>query len=254
MSSSFLNTPQNHSAKEEHWVPLSDLMTGLMMMFMLIAVLFMLEVEANARKLEQLKSIAEQQASQMREAAELYDAVREQLYNDLRSAFKDDLPKWHAVVTHDLAVRFEEPSILFDDGQWVLKQNFQDILASFFPRYIAILSSEKYRSSIDEIRIEGHTSSVWNAQTTPAQAYFNNMKLSQDRTRSTLEYVIQLPQINAQRRWVIAKTTANGLSSSHLRINADGSENRKASQRVEFRVRTDAEERIGEILRAGRQK
>jgi outer membrane protein OmpA-like peptidoglycan-associated protein len=80
------------------------------------------------------------------------------------------------------------------------------------------------------------------------------MKLSQDRTRSTLEYVIQLPKIDSERRWVIAKTTANGLSSSRLRLNADGTENRKASQRVEFRVRTNAEERIGEILRAGRQK
>jgi outer membrane protein OmpA-like peptidoglycan-associated protein len=254
MSLSFLNTPQSHSANEEHWIPLSDLMTGLMMMFMLIAVLFMLEVEANAKKLEQLKSIAEQQAAQMRKAAELYDEVREQLYNDLRYTFKDDLPKWHAVVTPDLAVRFEEPSILFDDGQWALKQNFKDILATFFPRYVAILSSKKYRSSIEEIRIEGHTSSVWNTQTTPAQAYFNNMKLSQDRTRSTLEYVIQLPKIDSERRWVIAKTTANGLSSSRLRLNADGTENRKASQRVEFRVRTNAEERIGEILRAGRQK
>ncbi len=35
------------AAKEEHWIPLSDLMTGLMMMFMLVAIVFMLKEPAS---------------------------------------------------------------------------------------------------------------------------------------------------------------------------------------------------------------
>ena len=55
-----------------------------------------------------------------------------------------------------------------------------------FPRYLNVLT--QFRDSIDEVRIEGHTSSLWNHRSTPEEAYFNNMALSQGRTRAVLEY------------------------------------------------------------------
>jgi outer membrane protein OmpA-like peptidoglycan-associated protein len=112
---------------------------------------------------------------------------------------------------------------------------------------------QKYKDSIEEIRIEGHTSKIWNAQTNDDDAYFKNMELSQSRTRSALQYVLLLPTVASQRSWLTAKLTANGLSSSRLRLNSDGSENLQASQRVEFRVRTNAEARIGQILEAAKK-
>ena len=42
--------PKRADAKEDHWIPLSDLMTGLMMMFMLIAIMFMVKIEADTKK------------------------------------------------------------------------------------------------------------------------------------------------------------------------------------------------------------
>jgi outer membrane protein OmpA-like peptidoglycan-associated protein len=241
---------KSEGSREEHWIPLSDLMTGLMMMFLLVAVLFMLKVESDADKLKVLKQVAERQAAQMKRAALLYDQMREQLYRDLEAEFREDLPRWKAHLDTDLAIRFEEPEILFDTGQAVLKPGFMFILSDFFPRYVRIISGERYRDSIEEIRIEGHTSTVWNALTFGDAAYFKNMELSQSRTRTTLEYVLGLPPVAPWKSWLIARMTANGLSSSHPRLNADGTENREASQRVEFRVRTNAEERIAEILRA----
>jgi outer membrane protein OmpA-like peptidoglycan-associated protein len=221
--------------KEEHWIPLSDLMTGLMMMFLLVAVIFMLKVEADAERVKHV--------------AVLYDKMREQLYQDLLNEFRDDLPRWKANLDRDLAIRFEEPSILFDTGKAALQPYFELILSDFFPRYVRILSSDKYRDSIEEIRIEGHTSSVWNTQITGDAAYFKNMELSQSRTRSTLQYVLSLAPVADHKSWLMAKMTANGLSFSRLVLFSDGNENAKASQRVEFRVRTNAEARIGEMLR-----
>lgn len=81
-------------AREEHWIPLSDLMTGLMMMFMLIAIIFMVRVEAEADKLKELMVQSERQAAQMKEVAEVYTDMREQLYYDLLTEFQDDLPRW----------------------------------------------------------------------------------------------------------------------------------------------------------------
>lgn len=225
--------------KEEHWIPLSDLMTGLMMMFMLIAIIFMVKVESDAKKVKDI--------------ALIYDEMRAQLYQDLHSEFQRNLPDWGAELDRDLTFRFKEPSVLFDTGKDSLKPRFTQILSEFFPRYIRILSAEKYRNSIEEIRIEGHTSSIWNGSTSANEAYFLNMELSQLRTRSALQYVLTLPQVQEQQPWLKAHLTANGLSSSKLIYHVDGTENKEGSQRVEFRVKTNADARISEILKTVQQ-
>jgi outer membrane protein OmpA-like peptidoglycan-associated protein len=228
---------------EEHWIPLSDLMAGLMMIFMLVAVVLLAQVEAD-------KDRSEQRQRMMRNVAQTYYDIRSELYNDLYHEFAADLPRWKATLGQDLSIRFDEPEVLFDTGKSDLKPQFENILSDFFPRYVRIIDSEKYRNNIEEIRIEGHTSTMWSSQISTDDAYFHNMELSQSRTRSTLEFVLLLPQVSGEKRWLIAHMTANGLSSSHPRLNADGTENREGSQRVEFRVRTDAEARMSEILKA----
>lgn len=213
-------------------------MTGLMLIFMLISIIFMVQMESSNDKLH--------------DVAQKYTDTKDSLYLDLLREFATDLPKWHATLDHDLTIRFQEPNVLFDTGKADLKDKFTAILDDFFPRYVKVIASDKYRSSISEIRIEGHTSSIWAAETDPDRAYFRNMELSQSRTRSTLEYVFLLPQVANRKAWLIKKLTANGLSSSQTLLNSDGSENIEQSQRVEFRIRTDAEAKIKEILRVAR--
>ena len=222
-------------AQEAHWIPLSDLMTGLMVLFLLIAVTYMARVESDA--------------SRIREVAVAYTETRDALYEDLLAEFKDDLPKWKADLNRaDLSIRFKDPDILFANGSSELKPEFQQILRDFFPRYERILASPKYRDSINEIRIEGHTSSEWIGVTNPDVAYFKNMELSQARTRSALNLVLDLPASANNRAWLKRFVTANGLSSSQPILNDDQTENLEMSRRVVFRVRTDAETRISKIL------
>src|SRR5690606_6803054 len=124
---------------------------------------------------------------------------------------------------------------------------FQTILNEFFPKYIEILSSEKYREDIEEIRIEGHTSSEA-TNLSIDQAYYYNMRLSQDRTRSVLEYVLELSSVKEEKSWLRKFLTANGLSSSKVLLTSNNQEDRLKSRRVEFRVRTNAEKRIVKII------
>ena len=118
-----------------------------------------------------------------------------------------------------------------------LKPKFKEILDDFFPRYIAVLNRKEYKDRIVEIRIEGHTDSKGE--------YFYNMALSQDRTRSVLQYCFDL-MTDEQLVWLKSLITANGLSSSQP-ILVDGKEDFKLSRRVEFRVRTNAEKQLEEI-------
>lgn len=248
----FLKTGKVIAAKEEHWIPLSDLMTGLMMMFMLVAIVFMVKVEAEAAVTKELKAKAEEQTRRIQTIAVLYDDMRNDLYRSLLSEFRGDLEKWHADIDPDLTIRFREPEVLFDSGKSDLKPKFTEILNDFFPRYVRILGLAKYRDSIEEVRIEGHTSSYW-VGLNDTQAYFKNMELSQARTRTTLEYILSNTRLFGFDRWIKSLLTANGLSSSKPRYNPDKTENYSASQRVEFRVRTNADSRMAEILSASQK-
>jgi outer membrane protein OmpA-like peptidoglycan-associated protein len=106
----------------------------------------------------------------------------------------------------------------------------------------------EFQSSIEEIRIEGHTSSEW-TNASPEQAYYLNMALSQARTREVLSFALSLPAVSSQRDWVQTFLTANGLSSSRPIFDASGSENPERSRRVEFRIRTTVRTEIVRILR-----
>src|SRR5438128_12641402 len=90
------------SHQEAQWISVSDLMTGLMMLFMLIAVAFMLKVQADEAK--------------AKHEAEQYGQIRQELYDELYAAFKNDLPVWNATFTKDLILTFQGPEVLFDTG------------------------------------------------------------------------------------------------------------------------------------------
>jgi outer membrane protein OmpA-like peptidoglycan-associated protein len=214
-------------SSDHHWIPLADLMTGLMMMFMLIAVLYMLQVNTVVSE---------------------YSTSKDELGRDLCKEFASDLKEWDADCDDaNLIVRFKSPDVLFDTGQSIIKPQFKSILSDFFPRYINLLNQEKYKNSIEEIRIEGHTSSKWSEGVSDNDAYFSNMQLSQARTLSVLQYVLSEKNTPSQ-SWTKNLLTANGLSSSKLIYDTDGNENRQGSQRVEFRVRTNADEHMKNII------
>jgi len=217
------------------WISISDLMSGLMMIFLFIAISYMNSLQIRAKQIKKI--------------AVAYQEIQENLYNDLYQEFKDDLPKWKASIDKQtLSVRFMEPEVLFEVGSFEVTFRFQEILREFFPRYLDIINSSKYRESIEEIRIEGHTSSEWNNEKESEIAYFHNMKLSQDRTRAVLEFCLNLIGDSSVKDWARLFITANGLSSSRLIKTHDDQEDKQASRRVEFRTKTAAEKKVVEII------
>ena len=150
------------------------------------------------------------------------------------------------IIDKDGTIRFKEPEVFFNKGESELKIQFKDILDSFFPRYINVIY-ENYKDKVTEIRIEGHTSSEWEEREDTKTAYFKNMELSQDRTRNVLEYVMNMPSLSKYEEWLIDNITANGMSYSH-RIYNNGVEDKDASRRVEFRVITNSEKTINDII------
>lgn len=219
---------------EGPWISIADVMAVTMMIFMFLTVIFMVTVQADKKRIEEI--------------AVTYNRLQDSLYDDLKREFAADLPKWSAQIDRaTLSIAFREPEVLFGQAEAALKERFRNILLDFFPRYVKILTSPKYKADIEEVRIEGHTSSEWATSTDPKTAYFKNMELSQQRTRAVLEYALNLGAVSRDFGWLKRRLTANGLSSSKP-VLENGREHRARSRRVEFRVRTNAEKRIVQII------
>lgn len=220
------------SSDDEHWMSISDLMAGLMVIFLFIAITY-------------IRPIVEIQAK-IRNIVVAWKDSEVEIYAALNKEFKDDLPRWRAELDQNtLSIRFKAPDVLFASATATLKPEFKRILDDFFPRYLNVL--HQFKDAIAEVRLEGHTSSEWEGANTKDVAYFMNMELSQARTRAVLEYALGLPLVDSYKEWARKLITANGLSSSRL-ILQDSREDRIRSRRVEFRVRTNTKEQIVRVL------
>lgn len=235
--------PTSKSLTDENPFSLSlgDLMAGLLLIFILVLSFTMLDLMEKEKRDDKLQQV-------LLKIFTDYADLRGDLYIALETEFEEDLQRWNAVLDNQtLSLRFKEPEVLFEQGKADVRSDFKEMLDDFFPRYVQILKQPKYVEAIAEIRIEGHTSSEWSEDASPEEAYILNMELSQDRTRSVLQYVLQIPAISSNRSWIRQYLTANGLSSSKLITHLDSTENSEESRRVEFRVRTNAEKQLEKI-------
>jgi len=218
----------------KEWISIADMMAGLMMVFMFIAVVYMVEVS--------------KEQDTIKEIAMTYRESQQDLNADLRKEFQSDLKKWDAEILKDNTIRFKSPEVLFKGGSSSISQAFKIILNDFFPRYIKIMTNDKYVNNIDEIRIEGHTSSIWGNAKNKDERYLKNMELSQDRSKNVLAYCFSIKDVAKNDDWMIQSLRANGMAFSKVLYKENGREDMRKSQRVEFKVLTKAEEKIYKIL------
>lgn len=217
-----------HTTDDEQWMPVSDLMALLMLIFMFIAIIF-------------VRAVVDQE--------KVFQTECDKIYRVLDAEFESDFAKWEVVLLKDLTIRFKDPDVRFSAGSDRIRPRFKEILSVFFPRYMRTVAP--YKNDIREIRIEGHTSSEYAAASNDEEAYFHNMRLSQDRTRTVLQYVLDLPGAANYDDWARSRITANGLSSSKLLgsdgrpIDIDGKEDKDLSRRVEFRLLTTSCQKAG---------
>lgn len=230
MSKKFIEIEENN----QFGLSTGDLMAALLLIFVLLLIGTMLKLQ------EEFDSKSD--------VAERYKELQIDIYNDLYKEFETDLAVWQAEIDSTLTIRFKEPDVLFDAGDSKLKQSFSEILTDFFPRYVKVIRNKKYIDHIEEIRIEGHTSVEGRNGMDADESYFYNMKLSQDRTRSVLRYCLNLLGEDVF-EWTRNRTTANGLSSVKPISENETETGRKQNRRVEFRIKTDAEKQIREMLR-----
>ncbi len=204
-------------------------MSGLMLVFLFIAIGFMIEVESEKQKMEDVTAS--------------YRDTKADLNEILYAEFEKDLHLWEATITKDNSVVFHSPKVLFKISKSDINNEFKTILEDFFPRYIKILTLEKYKNEIKEVRVEGHTSDTWGILTSKKDIYLNNMQLSQARAYEVLSYCYSLDdeRIIEHRQWLETNFRANGMAFSKLK-------EKEKARRVEFTIQMKSEDKLLEIL------
>ena len=156
-------------SKHNVWMSVSDLMTGLMIIFLFIAIAYMSRVEQNQSVLTE------------------YIETKKELHAKLVKEFEGDTLKWQMAIGTDLSMKFNNPTVLFAQGSWNLTPQFEDILDEFLPRYFDILLNDSLRSDILEIRLEGHTDNV----PINTSKFESNDVLSSYRALAMFDYLVQ---------------------------------------------------------------
>lgn len=221
-------------AKPNVWLSVSDLMTGLMVIFLFVAIAYISRVQKNQTVLTD------------------YVETRSKLHDKLVEQFAEDTLKWQMAIGRDLTMKFKEPTVLFAPGAYALTPRFKQILDEFLPRYFNILLHDTLSNKIQEIRIEGHTDTV-PIPAYDSDPYIANAMLSQQRALSVIRYIrsmesyqLYTPEEQHQLEFWL---TANGLSYGKA-LDSNGQFTQKTgnpidkdlSRRVEFRIVTSGDE------------
>lgn len=216
------------------WLSVSDLMTGLMVIFLFISIAYISRVQQNQTVLTD------------------YVETKNQLHQKLVKEFEGDTLNWQMAIGKDLSMKFKEPTVLFATGSYELTPRFKEILDEFLPRYFNILLNDSLKSNIQEIRIEGHTDDVPIPRYDP-DPYIANVVLSQQRALSVLRYLRSMPSYQnytqEERNLLEYWFTANGLSygkavdhNGEYILKSGKPIDKDMSRRVEFRIVTSGDE------------
>ena len=156
------------------------------------------------------------------------------LYDALKNEFHSDLVKWNAEIKEgSLIFRFKNTDMLFAHGSSELSSDYKIILDDFFPRYLNVLYN--YKNEIEQVRIEGHTSSVYSSAKNENEKYAKNKELSTKRANKVVDYVSSIPNnfIIEHKDWLNDYVKPYGMASDKL-IYKQGVEDESLSRRVEF--------------------
>lgn len=228
-------------AKPNVWMSVSDLMTGLMVIFLFITVSYMSQIRRSQQVLVD------------------YVDTKQKLHDTLVASFSKDTAKWQMQIGKDLSMKFTNANVQFQSGQWKLQPEFEERLDSFLPRYFDILLNSPLKDKIQEIRIEGHTDNVPYPTLDKDDPYIANIILSQRRALEVVKYFRQMPAYkaytNEQKKQLEYWFTANGLSYGKS-LDSNGEYTQKSgnpidkdrSRRVEFRIITTGDEVLEDFV------
>ena len=152
-------------------------------------------------------------------------------YNELLKLFQDEINAKKLVIKEDLTIEIIDSSLYFKVGKYILTPAQQMFLTSFSNKLIPFLHANK--DIVNTLELNGHTSSEWGGAKFTMR-YLKNAKLSMNRAYSTLSYMFQIQNQDAQ-NWLVEILKGSGFSYSK-KIMINKTEDQELSRRVAFKI------------------
>ena len=152
-------------------------------------------------------------------------------YQELHKLFQQEITNKQLTLSQDLTLTLNSPSLLFQAGQYQLSQKQKQFLQSFFRKLIPFL--KQHKNEIEALQVNGHTSTEWK-NTSSKKGYLKNMKLSQNRALSVIEYLVTT-QNTKELRWLSKLLEGDGKSYKE-QIVQNHKEDKTHSRRVSFKL------------------
>lgn len=231
-----MKTRRNKETEMEevsYWLSYSDMMAGLLLVFVLIISFTMLQA-----RLEYEEKTA--QIDKQQEIIDQMMGVKGDIINALVIEFDDS--KLAVKIDESTGAIMFDSDLLFDPNQAVLKQSSKDFLDSFLPKYFTILLGDQFKDNVAEIIIEGHTAEFG--------SYMACLQLSQSRAFSVANYAVRDDSIlkdYIDLNDLRSVLTVNGRAYFDPVYDKDGNYDMVLSRRVEIKFRLKNEDIIDEM-------
>jgi outer membrane protein OmpA-like peptidoglycan-associated protein len=205
--------------------PLTDLMTSLMVIFVLLLLVFLNNQASTANT-----------------------SLAPTLQNDLKISL--DLPAKSVELVHDSGDSYTvviATNVTFEPGKHDLNGVDSDFLRAKFSQIAKLVCDDRYRDQVQELAVEGHADGTGYRGSTREASLGLNLKLSQERSMTVVREAI-LPLIGeaAFRRCLEEKISANGRGEPELESDSESAVNR----RVFFKIRMRTAPPAGELQNA----
>jgi outer membrane protein OmpA-like peptidoglycan-associated protein len=231
----------SHSQEEEKdsfWVSYTDLMSGLLVIFALVLMIAMFNMQSTYEETQAVIAEKEEALEQQNEMIEELVGVKSDIVRELVKAFEESNLNLE-IDKQTGAIRFSG-GVFFETASSEISSSGQQYLEQFIPEYIGILLSDQFRDEISQIVVEGHTDTEG--------GYLYNLKLSQDRALSVVQKISAPEFPDFPHREVVTNViTANGRAFSVPIYNNDGQIDFEKSRRVEFKFRLKDDEVLDKI-------
>jgi chemotaxis protein MotB len=205
------------SSASDHLAPsFTDLMTSLMVIFILLLLVF------------------------LNNKAAVNEAVTDSLLKDLKrqlsaEQFRSQDIRLDSKDRYTIIVDIPDQLMTFKTNESELKPQGEAFLRSHAPTLARILCNDKYLDSLENVIVEGHSDSMPYRGASLEQSQQLNLKLSQDRSmevvKKTLLYLEASPK---ERGCLLEKLSATGRGEQDLEATAD------KSRRVVFKIRINS--------------
>lgn len=208
---------QNNEGDENvFWVTMSDLLLGLVVVFM---VLFVFAITG----------FTQHKVNEKEAQYEVTEKITQELE---KNNIKVDADKFSGTIKiSDLE--------LFELGSWELSSKGRAYMSKFVPVYLdTIMKDKKVAQNISQIVIEGHTDSqTFAGAKSPEEKYYKNMDLSLKRASAVAQYIVYSDYSGkkAYEKELFKLLSVEGKGPSNP-VLVDGKEDFSKSRRVELKI------------------